>query len=169
MIKYIIGDATKPIKYPAIIAHVCNDENKWGRGFVLALNKLSMAPQKAYRGWFGYLPKDVQIYKQSSNKPELGETQIVVLNNNLGVANMIAQKGIYPRNGIIPVRYEALRKCLRYVNQCAKEVGAEIHAPRIGAGLGYSDWASIEKIINDEIKDVDCYVYTLESEKNKWK
>jgi len=168
MIKYIIGDATKPIKYPAIIAHVCCDENKWGKGFVLALNKLSMNAQRAYRGWFGYLPTDVTIYSQSSNKPNLGETQIVKINNRLAVANMIAQKSVYVRNGVIPLRYESLRKCLTYVNECAKNAGADVHCPRIGAGLAGSDWESIEKIIEETVVDVDCYVYTLSSEIDKW-
>lgn len=168
MIKYIIGDATKP-KIPCIIAHICCDENKWGKGFVLALNKLSMAPQRAYRGWFGYIPSDIKIFRQSSNKPELGETQIIVLGNHLGVANMIAQKGVYTRNGVIPVRYGALKKCLKYVNQCAKDTCLDVVMPRIGVGLGGGSWNIIENIIQETMLDVDCYIYTLESEKNKWK
>jgi hypothetical protein len=49
----LIGDATKPegagVK---IIAHVCNDIGAWGRGFVLALSKLSPAPERAFREWY---------------------------------------------------------------------------------------------------------------------
>lgn len=39
-INYIKGDATQPIgENNKIIAHICNNEGKWGVGFVLAVSK----------------------------------------------------------------------------------------------------------------------------------
>jgi hypothetical protein len=52
-IVYTVGDATKPEgKGRKIIAHVCNDTGAWGRGFVLALSKLSPTPERAFREWY---------------------------------------------------------------------------------------------------------------------
>jgi hypothetical protein len=35
-IEYTIGDATRPVgPRPKMLAHVCNDEGKWGKGFVV--------------------------------------------------------------------------------------------------------------------------------------
>ena len=41
MIKYINGDATSPAEdyKNKFIIHCCNDENMWGSGFVLPLNR----------------------------------------------------------------------------------------------------------------------------------
>jgi len=52
-IVYAVGDATKPEGTGRkIIAHVCNDIGAWGRGFVLALSKVSPAPERAFREWY---------------------------------------------------------------------------------------------------------------------
>jgi len=38
-IHYLKGDATLPqSQSPAVIAHICNDQGLWGKGFVLALS-----------------------------------------------------------------------------------------------------------------------------------
>ena len=50
---YTVGDATKPEGAGSkIIAHVCNDMGAWGRGFVLAISKLSPAPERGFREWY---------------------------------------------------------------------------------------------------------------------
>ena len=52
-IKYLVGDATKPqIAGNKIIAHICNDIGAWGRGFVLAVSKLSPVPEHRFREWY---------------------------------------------------------------------------------------------------------------------
>lgn len=49
---------------------------------------------------------------------------------------MIGQQGIYKNtNGLPPIRYEAVRQCLKKVALFAMEQKASIHMPRIGCGL----------------------------------
>lgn len=53
-IRHVKGDATQPqakVKANRIIAHMCNDLDGWGKGFVLALSKRWSGPEAAYRAW----------------------------------------------------------------------------------------------------------------------
>lgn len=68
-----------------IIAHVCNDIGAWGKGFVLAISKLSPAPERAYRDWY---------QGREQNDFVLGAVQFVRLSPEISVANMIGQHGI---------------------------------------------------------------------------
>jgi O-acetyl-ADP-ribose deacetylase (regulator of RNase III) len=84
-IQYIKGDATNPLGNDnKIIVHICNDIGAWGKGFVLAILKRWKAPEKEYKDW----------YKSKKNF-ELGEVQLVQVEENLWVANMIGQHKIY--------------------------------------------------------------------------
>jgi hypothetical protein len=49
------------------------------------------------------------------------------------------------------------------VAKFAKQQGATVHMPRIGAGLAGGDWGKISRIIEDELagKGVEVTVYTL--------
>ena len=79
-INYVIGDATAPqgdgLK---IICHVCNTFGAWGAGFVMALSNKWFKPEQFYR-----------------NKTEynLGEVELVRVEDDIVVANMIGQEGI---------------------------------------------------------------------------
>lgn len=150
MLHYLVGDATKPQgDGNKIICHVCNDIGGWGRGFVLAVSARWKGPEIAYRAWS----------KQESFA--LGETLMVRVEPDIVVANMVAQRDIVFQNGIPPIRYEALRKCLGWVYNQAEETISTIHMPRIGAGLAGGSWATIEQIIVSEMKNIDTYVYDL--------
>lgn len=166
-ITYIKGDATIPVgdgkKY---IVHVCNDIGGWGRGFVLALSNKWETPEKKYREWnrngFYELPD------MSKCKFELGNIQVVPVEDNLSVINMIGQHGCYPTvvNGekIQPIRYEALKECLHKVAKLAKANNVSVHMPMIGAGLAGGDWTVIEGIINNTLiqSGVDTTVYVFD-------
>jgi O-acetyl-ADP-ribose deacetylase (regulator of RNase III) len=154
---YLIGDATDPIHKPAIIAHVCNSIGGWGRGFVLALSAKSKEPEKAYRKW----------YLEDKGSFVLGAVQLVPFDAELMVANMIAQEGIQWNGKIPPIRYNALEECLGHVYNHAKELGLMVVMPRIGAVLSGGDWPTIEAIIKKTMT-VETYVYTLESQKDRW-
>lgn len=158
MINYIKGDATKPMgSGNKVLAHCCNNVNKWGRGFVVSLSAAWKAPEKAYRSWGanGYYGEDgIKVPFQ------LGEVQFVKVEADLHVCNMIGQHDIYTQNGIPPIRYDAIRKCLQKVNEFAVRNNATIHCPRFGAKLARGKWAEIEKIIKETIS-VDVYVYDL--------
>jgi O-acetyl-ADP-ribose deacetylase (regulator of RNase III) len=152
-IRYKIGDATRPVTPgPKIICHICNDIGAWGAGFVLAVSKRWSAPEDSYRD----CPEEWQ----------LGKTQIVPVEDDILVANMIAQHGVVRmRMGFDdadepPIRYDALRDCLRNVNEVATRSGATLHMPRIGCGLAGGEWSEVEKIIQ-EVCSVDVYVYDL--------
>jgi O-acetyl-ADP-ribose deacetylase (regulator of RNase III) len=148
-IKYTIGDATRPKgDGEKIICHICNDMGAWGAGFVLALSARWSDPEEAYRD----TPRE---------ELELGNVMIVPVEDDILVANMIAQHNVYPdHNGLPPIRYNAVRKCLTAVNKLAEEIGATLHMPRIGSGLAGGRWEDIEKII-EEVVTVNVTVYDL--------
>lgn len=161
-IHYIIGDATKPIKNPAIICHVNNDIGGWGRGFVLAVSNVFPEAENAYRSRF-----------KSGYPMKLGETQIIEISDNNGqstgiyVANMVAQHDVKNKNGLPPIRYGSLRCCLDQVYKSALEYGCTVHMPRIGSDLAGGDWKTVESIIKSAMT-VDTYVYTLPNQKDRW-
>ena len=151
-ISYVIGDATSPQGTgDKIIAHICNNKNRWGSGFVLTLSAKWGYPEYHYRARQTYPLGDVDVL--SVDQDDDG--------NVLYVANMIAQHDTKPDlKGNPPIRYDALRTALSKVNKIAMEKNATIHAPRFGAGLAGGDWSEIEKIII-EIVTVDVTVYDL--------
>lgn len=147
MIIYKIGDATNPlIDGNKIIAHVCNDIGKWGRGFVACINNRWKNPEIQYR---------------SMKSRKLGEVQFIKVESDIIIANIIGQHLIITdENGNPPVRYDAIREGLKKVNELAIELNATIHSPKFGSGLAGGNWNIIEDIIN-EIITVPIYIYTL--------
>jgi O-acetyl-ADP-ribose deacetylase (regulator of RNase III) len=154
-IVYLIGDATKPegagVK---IIAHVCNDIGAWGRGFVLALSKLSPAPERAFREWYR---------ERKRNDFALGAVQFVSVSPDIQVANMIGQHGIRKSQGVPPIRYMAVETALKTVGEKAQTANASVHLPRIGCGLAGGEWSEIEPLIERQIcaSGVPVFVYDL--------
>lgn len=136
-IQYLKGDATSPIgKGPRIIAHICNDIGGWGKGFVMALSKKWKAPEQEYRAWHAE-GKDFA----------LGAIQMIEVAPEIWVANMIAQHKVRSQNGVPPIRYDALEKALGQLALFALEHKAEVHGPRMGAGLAGGDWEKIEALL----------------------
>lgn len=165
--KTIVGDATKPEglgKVPIIIPHICNDDNAWGAGFVLALSKaFGRLAEDAYHCW-----GDNDIWVSSSNAKEfphvkvfapegltndsvafaLGATQFVKLpDKKTVIANMIGQHGCGFRDGRPPIRYGALADCMQSVRNVALMAKAEIHCPKFGSDLSGGDWKTVEQLI----------------------
>jgi len=145
-LRYIIGDATRPEGTgPQLLVHVCNDIGGWGRGFVMALSKVSRKPEEAYKRWSA---------GETDQPFQLGEVQFVYVSEEFTVANLIGQHDIARRNRPTaepPVRYEAIRRGLRQVRALAQTRGGSVHMPRIGAGLAGGDWGRIESIILEEL------------------
>lgn len=147
MINYIEGDATRPVgKGPKFIIHCCNNIGVWGAGFVMALSRRWPGIERAYCDWGG-------PYK-------LGQVQLVKVEEDLYVLNMIGQSGVRTKSGAPPIRYEAIRECLKQVAGWAESEDfpcfgetCSIHAPRFGAGLAGGEWDRIEKIIQEELVD----------------
>jgi len=154
-INYTVGDATKPqFSGNKIIAHICNDIGGWGRGFVLAVSKLSPAPERAYRDWF---------QGREQNDFALGAVQFVAVSPEIIVANMIGQHGIRKMGGIPPIRLRAVETALEIVGQKALETEASVHLPRIGCDLAGGSWNKIEPLLEKQIcaKEVAVFVYDL--------
>lgn len=142
-----------------MIVHVCNDIGGWGAGFVVALSKRWKAPEQAYRQWFRGGGGG------GTGEPPfaLGEVQFVLVEDALWVANLVGQHDTRSAGGAPPVRYEAIAAGLAKVASFAREQGASVHMPRIGAGLAGGDWERISRIIEEELdfNGVDVTVYTL--------
>ena len=153
-ILYIKGDATAPIGSGVkVITHICNDIGGWGKGFVLALSKKSKTREEAYRQWY-----------KSQEEFTLGAVQFVNVENELYVANMIGQHGIYKDSkGLPPIRYDAVRQCLKEVALFTIAHKASVHMPRIGCGLAGGKWELMEQIIKEELitKEIAVTVYDL--------
>lgn len=154
MISYVAGDATYPVgNGPKIIAHICNREGGWGAGFVLAISKRWLGPEKHYR---------------ALKERNLGDIHLVKVEPDLWVCNMISQQG-YGRNnqnphrtdepdGRIPLRYDALETCLERLGAKAVEMGASVHMPRIGCALAGGSWSKVEPMILSYVCDYNVPV-----------
>jgi len=158
MLHYLIGDATSPIKKPALLPHVVNDMGRWGSGYVISLSKKDKTPEHMYHHW----------YSEENGDLPLGAVQLCPYVDGCTVANMVAQHDTRTINGVPPVRYEALRQALKSVFYHAKENNLTVHLPRIAGVRSGGDWTKIETIIKEEMGDVETYVYTLPNERNQW-
>jgi O-acetyl-ADP-ribose deacetylase (regulator of RNase III) len=153
-INYVIGDATHPVgEGQKLICHISNDKGYWAKGFVLAVRKRWKEPEKLYREQKNYT---------------LGKIELIRVEKDICVVNMIAQHDIKPTlvpsgkgfTTVPPIRYDALKECLKTINDIAVRTGSTIHAPRFGSDLAGGKWSEIEKIIN-EVVTVDVTIYDL--------
>ena len=77
---------------------------------------------------------------------------------------MIGQHKIKRTKGEIPIRYEAVEKCLSKVADFSEQNGYSVHMTRIGYGLARRNWNTIEQIIQKELIDrnIKVTVYDFE-------
>ena len=149
IITYLKGDATNPqITGIKIICHVCNNIDKWGRGFVLAISKKWSAPEIDYH---------------NRHQLPLGSVNFIKVSNTIYIANMISQKGVRTKLNPIPIQYIHLQRCLQRVANKAFLLKATVHMPRIGCGLAGGNWNKIEPIIiNTLLKlKINVFVYDM--------
>lgn len=152
MIKYVKGDlflAAKTEEIPIIIPHVCNNIGKFGSGFVVPLKQKYPHVAEAYynlNSTYGYV---------------LGETQIVLAEENVHIANMIGQKGIKHKYNVQPLQYNALEQCMISVSNFTHNINGRIIAPKFGAFRAGGDWSLIEEMINSIWKDIDITIYYI--------
>lgn len=162
LIIYTTGDATDPQgEGQKIIAHICNDEGKWGSGFVTALSRRNRIAEDAYRLWHRS-----NIAGLGGVPFALGEMQMVKFADGVWVANMIAQRGVrHSSSAPRAVDYDALRSALTKVaDYAARGLGTpSVHMPRIGCGLGGGTWDEVEPIIERALtaRGVPVTVYDL--------
>ena len=164
MISNIKGDLlynVKNVKGNVIIPHVCNNIGAWGAGFVVPLGKKYPLAKEEYKRWFN----------EDQYNFFLGNTQFVQVDNNVFVANMVAQDGITSgstgdRSRVVdrPLRYDALFQCMIQVADFAESIDpqAVIHCPKFGSGLAGGYWGFIIQMIEDiwDKRGLDTVVYT---------
>ena len=160
MIHYRIGDATEPCVEDGIrlIAHVCNDAGKWGAGFSGAVSSKWPEAKKSY------LAK-----ARFSKSFALGAMYCIFMDRKLGVAHMVAQHGV-SRDllNYIPIRYDSLELCLEKIAKGVRSLQflnpkerVTVHMPRIGCGLAGGTWDIVGGLIEENLWDIECYVYDL--------
>lgn len=157
-IKYLKGDATEPIvigdKY-SVICHCCNAIGAWGSGFVVPLGKKYPIAREKYLEFIENTPKENR----------LGSVSFAKVNDNIIVANIIGQYYTYPKDGKIPLDYEALEKGFKFIINIFKmhKMPLTVHMPKIGCGLAGGDWNVVEKIIKNTFikEEIEVYVYLL--------
>lgn len=151
-IEYRIGDATEPASDNVIIAHICNNMGKWGKGFVVPLGeKYPKAKENYLSRYFG----------GNAAQNLLGRCDMPMVSEGVWVANMIAQKGVGTDRS---VDLNALALCLAIVGECAPLVpNTVVQMPRIGTGLGKAKWEDIEPIIQQELcaRGIQVVVFDL--------
>lgn len=131
MIQYKIHDATIPLFQRTMIVHICNNVNIWQHGFVVPL------AQK--------YPQAKAIYHQVPQTLE--HVQFVLINDNLIIANMIAQNGILTAQNPKPLDMDALKTTLEKVYHHAHLHHFNIQMPKIGSGLAGGNWEEIAPLI----------------------
>lgn len=147
-----VGDATAPegsAGEPRVLLHICNDLGRWGRGFVKAVSRRWPEPEARYRAWYA---------GQERKAFALGKAQFVRVDKGLWVANLVGQRGLKPRAGLAPIRYDAVREGLLSVQRFALKRGASVHMPRIGCGLAGGRWAIMAELIAEALLDAGVSV-----------
>jgi len=132
-IKYINGDVLKiDPNIKILIPHVCNDIGVMGAGVAKQIaNKYPIVKDQ---------------YK-SLKEYQIGTVQIVKINDNLSIANMIAQKGLISQDNSIPLVYSSLVKCMLYIRDNV-DISYNIHCPKFGSGLAGGNWKIIEILVD---------------------
>ena len=157
-INYIKGDATEPLvigdKY-SVICHCCNALGAWGKGFVVPLGKKYPIAKEKY----------LELIKASKPEDRLGSVSFARASDKIIVANIIGQYYTYPRDGKIPLDYEALEKGFKFIIEIFKmhKMPFTVHMPKIGCGLAGGDWNRVEEIIKNTFinSNIEVYVYLL--------
>jgi len=179
-LKYIEGDATKPVgSGMKIIPHICNTDGQWGSGFVVALTKRWAKSKLAmhYHTWHRITSYDknadgidINCLDMSDDDWEnlapvdftLGNIQAIKVEDDIIVANMIAQKStggqvfdLTNQKNIVlyPLRFSSLYECMLHVAVLAEKHDASIHCPRFGAGLASGVRQGYNKDVWQDIED----------------
>ena len=153
-LKYVVGDVREPLgSGNKLVCHCCNDLKKMGTGVALALLTKWPAVRSEYVKW----PKETF---------ELGNIQIVKVENDIGVVNLVGQHDIKPIDGVPPGRYDAVEACLKKIVPIAKKYNASLHFPfKFSCDRAGGDWAVIEAMLIKELceYDMDVTIYDIDN------
>ncbi len=119
-----------------IIVHQVNCKGVMGCGIASAIRKK----------W----PKVYFLYKKEANKAELGNIQLVKINDELFVVNMFSQFG-YGRDRRY-TDYGAVKTCLQKIAILATLLNLDVYIPyKIGCGNAGGNWDIVEDILYNTI------------------
>ena len=153
MIEYRTGDVLSAPERPLLIAHVVNDEGRWGAGFSGQVGRRWPDAERSYKSWAaGSLGAPIF---------GLGCTAVYeVERGSVWVAHLCAQRGV----GRDRKRLEesALERCLIQlrltVSGCLPD--AILVMPRIGCGLAGGDWSVVEPLVRTALEGRRAVIYT---------
>ena len=83
---------------------------------------------------------------------------------------MIGQEGIGFKNGIPPIRYDAIDSCLKKVLDASKKYNASVHLPyNLGCGLAGGKWSVIEELIKRRLssENIEVIAYDINGLREK--
>ncbi len=155
-----IGDATKPRgEGNKIIAQVVNTGAGLGAGFGKALSKNYPDIKDFLKTW-----------KEKKIDFRLGNSQLVQVAPDIYVCQMLAQNGIFAKNGKIPLEYTSLQQCLVKLREFSLQYNADVYMPLIGSGQAKGNWDVIEGLIYAELinHDIRVNIYLLPGTKAEW-
>jgi Zn-dependent peptidase ImmA (M78 family) len=153
-ITYLDGDATQPRgSGPQIIAQLVNDNAfTWGGGLSLVVRKKWPSIQQEFTSW--------AISDRMNLR--LGNFHFAPVDDNLGIASLIAQHGYGP-SPKPRIRYMHLKTSLEQLGALASRRHASVHIPRLGCGQAGGSWSIVSELIEDAVcsRGVKVYVYDL--------
>lgn len=153
-ITYLQGDATLPHGGGfRLITQVINDSAfTWGAGFSLAARNKWPDAQRAFRRWAEADPRNLR----------LGAVHFHKIEDNLGIASVIAQHGYGP-SPKPRIRYAALKTCLEVVAKIAAQHRATVHMPKIGSGQAGGSWSITREFVQEHLcsNGIRVFVYEL--------
>lgn len=162
LIQYNVGNLFEMLpsksNTPTIIGHIVNNIGAWGSGFVIPLGRKFPLAKSQYEMWSQNQDPNLAF--------ELGNCQIVNVEEGVYVANMCAQEGIMNPANHVPIRYEALCKSLRTVAdfcQRAFDCKVNVHSPAFGSERAGGKWSVIEPLIEEILGPIsnELHIYTL--------
>lgn len=138
-----------------ILAHQVNTEGVMGAGIAKVIKEkypgvYSLYREECLKKTFDQLMGTIQVFEILPNNSEEKSKKI---------ANLFAQSIERTSKYGCYTDYDALRQCFCILNG----IGESVAVPYlIGCGLGGGDWEIVKKIIEEECKDIDVEICSIE-------
>jgi len=101
------------------------------------------------------LQKPIKVGNLNLLAPDFGGFPLIVINSY----TQYHYGSNHPDGVKKPVDYEAITLCMRKINHIFK--GKSFGLPKIGCGLAKGDWQIVQRILIQELKDMDVTVVEL--------
>lgn len=167
MIYIVKGDCTEPINVTknVIIPQINNNLGIAGSGLVMAIKEKWPRTVKVYEMWHDHGIYNLKLPDGTVEEIEfqLGQTQLIKAEDNIYVANMLAQSGIGYYKNLPPIRYGCLEECLLRLKDMIKYIpDHSLHMGEIGSARAGGSLDIIKDILNRVFPDTTMYMYQYE-------